>query len=290
MRRLPVREIARRREMLARGERGCPRYTCPRRFGIATAGDARLFVWIRGLLGSAFANCPCPVVVYDLGLTGDQKSVLVERGVRVCGVAPRLMRGPALFARRPWFLLASPFRYTLFLDADCLVLRPIPEVEEAVRNGELFVCDDGGRDVASRCSPGIAAFYGLSHDELEGVPAFDEGVVGLDPDRHARFLSQWLSGGMGYPAIRGSGKFRDRGPANVAWYSVHRAPPPLRPREVYNTAGELDAEAAIVRFATGRDSVPDDWGPTLERFERAFEAGPPPRRGRRRRTRGKEPS
>ena len=241
---------------------------------------------MRSLLGSAFANCPCPATVFDLGLTGEQRSALLERGVRVCGVPPRLMRRQAFFARRPWFLLGSPFRYTLFLDADCVVLRPIPEVEEAVRKGKLFVCNDDERDVAARCSPGVAAFYEVSYDVLKGVPAFDEGVIGLNPDKHARFLTAWLSGGMKYHTIRGNGTFRDRGPANVAWYSLHKAPPPLRPQQVYNASGEVNPDAAIVRFNRTATDAPSEWCHVLETFERKFEEGPSFPRARSRRTRG----
>ena len=274
-RRLPVREIARRRRLWAGGEPGPPWYACLCRFGIATAGNAGLFAWMKAFVGSVFANWPRPVIVYDLGLKGDQKAALLERGVRVCGVPPHLMRRQALFARRPWFLLASTFRYTLFLDATCLVLRPIPEVEEAVRNGELSVCGDGEHDVASRCSPGIAAFYGVPHEELKGIPAFDEGVIGLSPDKHACFLSRWYEGGMAYHKIRGDGAFRDRGPANVAWYSLHKAPPALRPQDLYNNASAApDSDAAIVRLPPSACDASSEWRPVVERFEKAFDMSP----------------
>jgi hypothetical protein len=104
--------------------------------GLLTAADAGYFSELCLLLRSLMVYPPCPVAVYDLGLTEHQRSALSAGGVTVmppsCEVTKR--QRPGRCDWKPWVIAASPFEVTAWVDADVIFLANPAELLAFGRN------------------------------------------------------------------------------------------------------------------------------------------------------------
>lgn len=106
--------------------------------GIITATDANYFPGCHLLLSSVATQVP--VCVVDLGLTLPQRRLCQRLGY-ICDpdlVMPEQVPGWQTW-NKPFFIAQSPFRYSLWLDADCLVVGDLAPLFAAIRQEPLLV-------------------------------------------------------------------------------------------------------------------------------------------------------
>ncbi len=180
--------------------------------GVLTAANSAAFEDLLVLLCSVGRFSGCPVAVIDLGLQPRQAEHLVDSGVRLlpgwvddwraaCGepdchkwVKARLFG-------------STPFRTTIWLDADAVVVKPLDDLFLAARSG-FFALRDGfaGRD-------DVCNLPGLHPGTADEVPC-NSGVVGYETERDAHILAAWaerLATVLADPAVRELVKLYDQG-------------------------------------------------------------------------------
>lgn len=165
--------------------------------GILTASDSGFFRELQFLIRSIRQVEDRPVCVIDLGLTEEQRRWCVaHRGVIV-------WRKPKLFAPmrrifrqhwwqawiKPFYFLQSPFDRALWIDADCVVLRPLDEVFQKLEKQALFFRD--GTSVVTENDPRLYQELPISPDVCTRGINVNSGVVGLDRQRDAEILDSW---------------------------------------------------------------------------------------------------
>src|SRR3954468_21574661 len=101
---------------------------------IVTAASAEYSSSLLALLGSLTLNWPGhpPVRVYDLGLEASTLHLLEESGIAVERVPPFCSHWRRHFTWKLWCLQQAPARDVLWIDASCLVLRPLDETFRAL--------------------------------------------------------------------------------------------------------------------------------------------------------------
>ena len=154
---------------------------------LASAADARYGHWLLNLLGSLHANAARDfdaVVVYDLGLSADQRRLVhAVRGVEVRTVPEFVPHWRQGFAWKPWIWTHLEADRLVYLDAGTSLLRPLDEA--------LAQIDDRGYWLVSQGHP-LAEIVPSDYWELYGVPrelgdrvVVAAGIIGFV--RHGRF-------------------------------------------------------------------------------------------------------
>jgi len=147
---------------------------------IVTPGFPQQTSSLLALLGSLTLNWPGhpPVLVYDLGLAPQTRRRLHEAGVAVAEVSPFCAHWRRHFAWRLWCLWQAPARHLLWLDADCLVLRPLDEVLAAARGTGYFFTTTH-EPLEREASVEACAGCGLEPEFRRGKLALASGLMGF---------------------------------------------------------------------------------------------------------------
>lgn len=198
--------------------------------GIITLADDRFFVGLALLYLSVQREYPVPIVCFDAGLTDEQKAWAAEN-MPGCIVRPipdtenvRLVRqklkGTSENLTEEWLLWVcpmliaeSPFRRTLWLDSDLIVLRRLGELFQKIDHGPVFTSEN--HDPPNTANPPEL------YDRLPIERAFDReeplingGVSGWDLERDAELLRWYRHPVMlaaSDAAIRDAIKWHDQG-------------------------------------------------------------------------------
>jgi len=158
-------------------------------FGVITAADARIFGGLHLLRSSIPA---VPMAVVDLGLHDDHLQWLRDHDCRILPAVGTVERNVLWWQtwNKPFYLQSSPFRRTLWLDADTVVVGSMtPMVARLQRRGFVVIHQllhglphsMGGR------------FYQEFPVQLP-FPGIQAGVVGISKDslEDQALLSVWL--------------------------------------------------------------------------------------------------
>jgi len=164
--------------------------------GVVTAADSEYFRPLQCLVTSLAGNSPATsVVVTDLGLTDTQGEWLRRRGVTVkpkphdCLLAVPVGHELWQIWNKPVWMAYSGLDQCLWLDADCVILRPLDAIlDELAANGSFAVRHTYDTAYPLPNDPSLYELFPVLH-EIPYPP--NNGVVGLDPDRDADLLMQW---------------------------------------------------------------------------------------------------
>jgi len=118
------------------------------------------------LVGSLRYNWPehPPLLVYDLGMRPEKVDEFKAAGIDVIRVpefCPHMRRH---FTWKVWCIHEAPCDQYIWLDAGVYVLRPMPDVFEAISNLGYFVIPTGLMIAAGMCRPLADLFMTLSRN------------------------------------------------------------------------------------------------------------------------------
>lgn len=165
--------------------------------GIVTAADANAFRDLQFLIRSIQQQeATYPMVVYDLGLTANQRDWIQEAGIR-CMSFPtedspiRRVKKMGWWQSwlKPFYLFHAPFDRVLWIDTDCTVLGDLSEAFEVIRQGPLLVRDS--TDVRTENDPRLYSFLKVPTDAQVSGISVNAGVVGLCKHRDKCLLNAW---------------------------------------------------------------------------------------------------
>jgi hypothetical protein len=107
--------------------------------GIISASDGNQFQGLQ-LLTLSLRRL-APFVVFDLGMTAEQQAWCVQQGIQLA--RPHILMPPSVLMwqtwNKPFYLRASPFPSTLWLDTDCLLVGDPRPIFQALA-GTGFLC------------------------------------------------------------------------------------------------------------------------------------------------------
>ncbi len=170
--------------------------------GIVTATDENFFPGLKMLVESIRDSNDIPFRCIDLGMSDHQKrwcydcGVNLIDGVRIVDQMATVFEGVSKYRpirrfaslwAKPWLISLSPFRDTIWIDSDAVVLRPLTELFDRLKSGIVAIAD-GNYPAGSLNSEKLY--------ELLPVPRLTDhyinsGVIGLRMDRDREFLEAW---------------------------------------------------------------------------------------------------
>ena len=165
--------------------------------GILTAADAGFYRELQFLIRSLRQVEDRPICVIDLGLSEQQRHWCLQHPSVVVWRKPKLFAPMRRIYRQHWwqawikpfYFLQSPFDRSLWIDADCVALKPLHELFEKLDRQPLFFRD--GTSVVTENDPRLYQYLPIP----EGVSTIgtnvNSGVVGLDRQRDAAILNSW---------------------------------------------------------------------------------------------------
>ncbi len=160
--------------------------------GVVCAVDSAYFPGLQMLVMSL--RSAVDVAVFDLGLDPIQLAWLSEWGVSVHGVLDEALIVPRTASmwqtwNKPLFLQWSPFRYPLWVDADCLVFGDLKPLFQRVRSGP-FACYHPADFRHFALNPD-ALYRLLPVPKIFGTDGVQAGLVGVAADDQTGLLEQW---------------------------------------------------------------------------------------------------
>ena len=169
----------------------------PKTEGIVTAADAGFFRELQFLIRSLSAVSSTPICLIDLGLTESQRNWCLDNSNVLLWSLPVFYRPMRMIRERDWwqawvkpyYLVQAPFDRVLWIDADCVVLKPLDAVFETLRKGPIFIRD--GTDVNTENDPRLYDHLPLPVGAITQGVNVNSGVVGVCKKRDRRILSAW---------------------------------------------------------------------------------------------------
>jgi hypothetical protein len=171
-----------------------PRYVLPANFGVVSATDANTFRGFQLLYLSLARSHDVKVLLFDLGLT-DAQAAWVSRQEGLYHTRVDLDQLPVgrdtphwQTLNKPFYVSRSPFRRTLWLDADTLVLGDLRPVADLLARGPFLTTDI----MVHPNPPALNQRCGVV--PAEDPPfAVNAGVCGFDLERDWPLVHEWLS-------------------------------------------------------------------------------------------------
>ena len=170
------------------------------RRGLITAADAGIFRDLQFLIYSFQGSQGYPLIVYDLGLTPQQRAWCEDQPLVRC-VPFRIDEMPFDRFRplhlwqtwlKPFYFLKAPFDQMLWIDADCCVLRDVEEAFAIIERQPLVVRD--ATSVRTENDPRLYTELPIPADRKTGGVVVNAGVVGLCRHRDRALLNAWAFG------------------------------------------------------------------------------------------------
>jgi hypothetical protein len=149
---------------------------------LATAADSAYGYHALNLVGSVKRNSDVfdRIVVFDLGLSGDQRDLLgAVPGVELRLVPPFVPHWAQCFTWKPWAWMQVEADRVFWLDAGTSVLRSLEPALGRIRDTGSFAVSQGNR-VSDILPPDYFELYGLSPAYAER-PYAAAGIVGFVP-------------------------------------------------------------------------------------------------------------
>ncbi len=165
--------------------------------GIVTAADSGYFRDLQFLVRSVRSVSNRPICVIDLGLSETQRHWCLDIGHVLLWAPPELYQPMQRIRERfwwqawikPYYLVQAPFDRVLWIDADCVVLQPLDDAFEHIRNSPLLVRD--GTTVVTENDPRLYDHLPLPEGVVTSGVNVNSGVVGICKVRDRNILSAW---------------------------------------------------------------------------------------------------
>ncbi|NBQ67386.1 MAG: hypothetical protein EBU46_00570 [Nitrosomonadaceae bacterium] len=201
-------------------------YQGPQTTGVITAVDscyfnALLWWWEAVKRNATTLN----VIVYDLGLSYDQKQQAAAAGINLVAANPYHFDGPprndltAQIPRwelccwmKPFLIKRSPFHNNIWIDVDALIIRSIDELVSLVKQQPFIMPDIYNPDV----TPNKPELYQQLpiYAAIDDTVKINAGIIGINPNRDSQLFDQWIDccyQALRNPEIRASVSWSDQG-------------------------------------------------------------------------------
>lgn len=168
----------------------------PRYFGILTACSHNLFIGLQILLSSIIVKYDVKILVYDVGMTPEQIAWCKKHpGVMVKAFRLRAMSNHIKYSGA-WFkshyIRSSPFKNTIWIDADTAVMGDLYELIELSRPNALFTEDHTYFQASTLNHPNLYSYLPLGKPSYHDIlPYLNTGVLVVQGKRDAKVLDDW---------------------------------------------------------------------------------------------------
>jgi hypothetical protein len=165
-------------------------------FGILTACSSRLFIGLQMLLTSIAHYYHVTTLVYDVGLTAEQ----VAWCHRQPGVTVKLFTLPEVPKHikysAAWFkshyVKSSPFKHTIWIDADAIVVGDLRELIEWSHPQALFTSDHTPLQASTINHPSLYSYLQVGKSYYADVlPYLNTGVFVVNNKRDEKLIDDW---------------------------------------------------------------------------------------------------
>ncbi len=179
-------------------------------FGIVTLCDTNYFPGLLMLHRSVQESLPCPMACYDAGLsTADRERAAAIHNLEILRlphdpsieriqVSMSLVPPLAKANKRIWplwicpiLIRHAPFRRTIWMDCDLIVLRELAELLEAVRKAPVFTPENKAPHLTAN-RPELYELLPIHRQFNPLLPTVNAGVSGWDLERDAAVLDAYL--------------------------------------------------------------------------------------------------
>jgi hypothetical protein len=161
--------------------------------GVLTASTETMFVGAQLLCASLLCCHDVKIAIIDLGLTWEQREWCLKQS-RVFLISPSWTQFICLKSQKRWdwnkpiFFTLSPFWHTIWIDADCFVVKEISKLFHQVRKEPFMHCD-------YMCIPKDDELYRIlpivgAIQSLRKYP--DTGVVAFNRVRDQKIIIDWI--------------------------------------------------------------------------------------------------
>lgn len=146
---------------------------------IATAASESYALQLRALIGSVRANWPdAPeLVVFDIGLSAESRAFLDRCGVKTIVVPPFCPHWRHHYTWKLWCLVESPADTILWLDAGCVVLRPLNEILSVIMQLGYFAIPNHF-SLMEESSDAARTAFGVSREYCRDKHTIAAGIFG----------------------------------------------------------------------------------------------------------------
>ena len=172
--------------------------TKPGTYGIITAISPAWFIEFKILYQSIQKIADIPISVVGLDLLDEQKQhIRKTRSVELIEIEEeKLNEFKKLGAHwkpyyKPYYMLQSPYDYTLWIDADAVVLKELDEIFAKINDGIFFTTDYFAPETClndSRLYEEYSAPVPLEHENI----AINTGVLGYHFPRDKHIFEKWF--------------------------------------------------------------------------------------------------
>lgn len=167
-------------------------------FGIITASDDRAFSGLQLLYYSLHLSHELPLVVFDIGLTHDQQAWCRNQADLRLFPFHTLNEDSAIPTsvemwqswNKPLYIVAAPFRRTLWIDSDCMIFGNLNPLAHRLKECPLLVRDFFAPYNILNNSPELYERLPVENPTISILA--NAGVLGFDKVRDRSLLDDWL--------------------------------------------------------------------------------------------------
>lgn len=168
----------------------------PRDFGVVTACSSNLFIGLQMLITSLSHYYDVITLVWDVGLTTNQ----VQWCKRQPGVIIMPFKKPSYQEHisysgawfKPHYIAASPFKNTIWIDADAMVVGDLRELIDCSRCQALFTTDHTQLQETTLNQPTLYSYLPIGKKyHCDILPYLNSGVMVVHKKRDALIIDDW---------------------------------------------------------------------------------------------------
>jgi hypothetical protein len=168
----------------------------PRNFGILTACSQKLFVGLQMLITSIAHFYDVVTLVFDVGMSREQIDWCVRQpGVTVKpfkhGKYGSHIKYPGAWFK-PHYIKSSPFKHTIWIDADAMVIGDLRELIDWAHPNALFTTDHTQLQDTTLNSPMLYSYLPIGKPYFHDIkPHLNTGVFVCHTKRDQHILDEW---------------------------------------------------------------------------------------------------
>lgn len=195
------------------------KYVLPEDCGILTASNDYMFPGLQFLCYSLILSHKVNITVVDVGLTAIQKQWCISKNINLIEVNPDEMLFKDWNYREShiWnkavYVDKSPYRKTIWIDSDCIVLENIKLLVDLLENGPVFTEDHFAPKSMMMNKPSLYSLLPIDPNKRSKV-FINSGVFAIDKERDTELLEHWkfcVTRASCDPLVRDSCAWYDQG-------------------------------------------------------------------------------
>lgn len=168
-----------------------------RDYGILTACSQKLFIGLQMLLSSIAHYYDVTILVFDVGMTPEQ--------IKWCQNQPKVIVKPFKLPDlqnhihyigawyKPHYIAASPFKHTIWIDADTMIVGDLREIIDWCHPNALFTADHTHLQETTMNRPVLYSYLPIGRVYYHDIsPYVNSGVAVMHKKRDATLLEDWM--------------------------------------------------------------------------------------------------